>query len=181
MEPRRRLSTRGRLGIAYAIVLGALAATCAILPTKYGFGQETAHVIPDPSITPGVVATTEKSEVCGVVNRMTYSQRHRLSQTPETKRLVFASYGIPWADAGKYEDDHDVPLCLGGADTLENRWPQPRYGTWTAGMKDHLETLACSRVCHDMMPLAEAQAWFTGPDWREAYCREIKGHPCPGN
>lgn len=129
--------------------------------------------IPDPHITPGEVASSDFSDVCGKVDGLTYSKRHRLSQTPETKRDVFAAYHVPWSDARLYEDDHIIPLCLGGADTHANRWPQHHDGVWNSQKKDDLETYACHAVCYShSVNLPVAQSWFT-PDWRVAYCQEI--------
>jgi len=70
-----------------------------------------------------------------------------------------------------------VPLCLGGADSVSNRWPEPRRGTWSAYVKDELEGYACRAVCAGRLNLDEAQGWFLAPaDWRDAY-RRIFGDP----
>jgi hypothetical protein len=58
-----------------------------------------------------------------------------------------------------------VPLCLGGADTASNRWPQPRA---EARAKDELASDACREVCRCAVPLATARGWFLG-DWSAAY------------
>jgi len=42
------------------------------------------------------------------------------------RKADFARYNVPWADRHDYEDDHLLPLCLGGADVAENLWPEPR-------------------------------------------------------
>lgn len=48
------------------------------------------------------------------------------------RRADFARYGLPWSERSRYEDDHLVPLCLGGSDTMANRWPELRWGEWNA-------------------------------------------------
>ena len=127
--------------------------------------------IPDqsPWCTPGMVASYDQADVCSHVGG-TYSRRHRLSQNPETKREVLSRYGVSMSDARLYEDDHDIPLCLGGSDSVQNRWPQPRNGVWTSAQKDELEAFACREVCEGHVSLGRAQAWFLAPaDWRQAY------------
>lgn len=127
--------------------------------------------IPDQSAgrTPGMVATTDVADVCSR-DGGSYSVRHRLSQNPETKREVLAKYGLSMSDARQVEDDHNIPLCLGGSDDVANRWPQPRDGEWTSDQKDELEAFACREVCHGRTTLAAAQGWFLAPaDWRVAY------------
>jgi len=59
------------------------------------------------------------------------------------RRADFARYGIAWSDRRGYEDDHLVPLCLGGADAQENRWPEPGWGIWNSHEKDRLEGYVC--------------------------------------
>lgn len=146
-----------------------------------------AGVVPDPKITPGEAASTDEAEVCGFVDGRSYSQRHRLSQNPATKRQVLSRYGVEWTSRALYEDDHNLPLALGGSDSIANRWPQPRYGAWNAGLKDALETRAWEMVCHEHyrdpktgLALEDAQALFLAPaDWRVSYCRIIGGgDPC---
>jgi hypothetical protein len=143
----------------FALGAGAQAQQCKLGP------------IPDQSAgcTPGLAASTNEADVCSHAGG-TYSQRHRLTQNPETKLEVMTRYGVPFAQAGKFEDDHDLPLCLGGSDSVANRWPQSRTGDWTAAEKDQLEAFACREVCAGHVPLATAQGWFLAPaDWRQAY------------
>jgi hypothetical protein len=88
------------------------------------------------------------------------------------RKADFARYGIPWVDRRRYEDDHLVPLCLGGADTRTNRWPEPRTGESNSYAKDRLEGYACRMVCSGQINLSTAQSWFLAPaDWRDAYRR----------
>jgi hypothetical protein len=136
--------------------------------------------VPDATLTPGVIASTNEAEVCGVVGGLSYSKRHR--QTPAgLKALVFRRYGID-PRGQDWEIDHRLPLALGGADAVYNLFPQPGDGhgaRFTYHHKDKLEVWAWEQVCRrHAMPLAEAQAIFMAPDWRPAYCEKIKGPPC---
>jgi len=129
--------------------------------------------MPDPRLTPGGVASTDRAEVCESdgLPGSAYSRAHR-EMNQRARRADFARYGILWSDRGRYEDDHLVPLCLGGADVETNRWPEPRTGVWNSYAKDDLEGYACKMVCAGRIGLAEAQSWFLAPaDWRDAYRR----------
>jgi len=98
----------------------------------------------------------------------------------ETSTLV--KYGHSPSQAGDFEDDDRVPVCLGGDNAdARNHWPQ-RCTQWEgllciagpAFEKDQLEAWACRAVCDErQLPLADAQRMFLG-DWRAAY-RELFG------
>lgn len=134
--------------------------------------------IPDAACSPGVVASTDQSDVCGIVDGLSYSKRHR--QTPEgLKQAIRKRYGAPAGDA---EIDHIVPLSLGGQDSAYNLFWQPGHGqgyVWTYHEKDRLEVELWRRVCKEhTMSLQDAQAVFLQPDWRVGYCQYIGGPPC---
>lgn len=152
----------------------ALAAASLVLTATAACSAD----LPDPNLTPGAVASTDPAEVCESdgLPGSAYSRAHR-SMNELARRADFARYGIPWSQRGRYEDDHLVPLCLGGSDTVANRWPQPRSSEWNAYQKDDLEAYACQMVCRGLLSLDEAQGWFLPPvDWRDAY-RRIFGDP----
>src|SRR5438067_9871680 len=116
------------LTIAAFIIVAALAPAFA----------EELPIEPDPALTPGAVASTDPDDVCGVINGLTYSKRHR--QTPASlKREVYAAYQID-RDGRDFEMDHRVPLCIGGADVRENLWPQFGWEHPSYYDKDRLET-----------------------------------------
>ena len=74
------------------------------------------------------------------------------------------AYGFGGA-ATNYEEDHLIPLELGGSPRdPKNLWPQPRGGNPNASVKDALENSLHALVCSGRVPLAVAQeaiAW----DW----------------
>jgi hypothetical protein len=70
------------------------------------------------------------------------------------KVVVFRRYAIGAADRRRYTIDHLVPLELGGANTLENLWPEDRD---EAKRKDRVEALLRKRVCSGGMGLSAAQ------------------------
>jgi class 3 adenylate cyclase len=73
---------------------------------------------------------------------------------------IMAEYGLPSGPHPQYEVDHLVPLCLGGADSDANLWPEPRRSiepTWNAERKDELEARLCSLACSGQPDVGEAQ------------------------
>jgi hypothetical protein len=113
------------------------------------------------------LAASRQPDVCGVIDGLTYSKRHR--QTPASlKRATYAAYGIDKAGRD-FEIDHRVPLCLGGDDVAENLWPQFGFEHPSYYDKDRLETTVCRMVCRlGTIALREGQAIFLG-DWIAGY------------
>jgi hypothetical protein len=67
-----------------------------------------------------------------------------------------------------YELDHLIPRSLGGADAVENLWPERLEGPCNAHHKDRLEVFAHKEFCAGRLTLDAARALFTG-DWRLEY------------
>lgn len=170
----RRIAMMRSTLVAGALMLAATAASAQ---------SPTPAILPNPTLTPGVVASTDEAEVCGHSAAGTYSQTHRLT-TAAMKAEVFREYGIDPAVARNqsWEIDHRLPLALGGGDQLGDLWPQPGEGhgtLWTFHVKDRLEVFAWHEVCRfHRVSLTDAQSWFLAPDWRVAYCAKIGGTPC---
>lgn len=103
------------------------------------------------------------AEVCAT--RGTRQYRHTAGVT---KRSVCASYGVSAADCPGYEDDHLVPLELGGSDARENHWPQPWGSEWDAGGKDWLENELRRLVCGGVLPIE--RSWrCVAEEWTKCY------------
>ncbi len=118
-----------------------------------------AGLLPDPILTPGHVATTDRATVC----ERGYSRRVRKVSTA-TKRAVMRAYGIDPDRHPRLEMDHSVPLCLGGSNDKRNLWPQlarPEPGYLT---KDKTEWRAHLLVCSGQMDLQYAQRRMA-EDW----------------
>jgi hypothetical protein len=119
--------------------------------------------IPDPSLTPGAVVSTDRATACA------FQHTPRLYQTArsayfEQARQVFQQYGIDYAQHQNFELDHLVPRCLGGADAIANLWPEPLT---EAVVKDIAEARICRAVCTDhTMTLEAGQRFFTTRQWR---------------
>jgi hypothetical protein len=154
------------------LVVGALG-VCAL--AAIAFTRAPDPMVPINEITPGVVASTDAAEVCGLVEGMTYSERHRAPW--HDKYHSMRLYGLDVRQSRDYELDHRLPLSLGGADATGNLWPEPWAGQMNAHDKDRLETWAYRAVClARTMPLRDAQAMFLG-DWRQGYDRVFQGGP----
>jgi hypothetical protein len=73
----------------------------------------------DSTLTPGAIETSDLRLIC----QTGYSGTVR-KQTTKIKKEVFKRYGINWRDHSMYEDDHLIPLSLGGSNDITNRFPQ---------------------------------------------------------
>jgi hypothetical protein len=112
----------------------------------------------DHRITPGVVALTDTKTICSTV--WGRDARH---VSEAMKKEVCLAYGISSECPGpKYELDHLVPRELGGADDVQNLWPQLIA---EAHQKDRVENFLHVQVCAGKISLVEAQRQIT-EDWR---------------
>lgn len=128
-----------------------------------------ALVLPNPALTPGVINPhVNKSMVCVKGYTAGKDVRH---VTLKTKKEVFKRYNIPWSDHSKYEVDHFISLELGGANDINNLWPEPYYGEWTARKKDVVETGLHRQICKGQITLKDAQTIIR--DWPGCY-KQIK-------
>jgi hypothetical protein len=126
-------------------------------------------VVPDPTLTPGAVRTTDLGDICSTPTR---ELRH---WSRERDDRILVAYGLPPGPHPDYEVDHLIPLCLGGADEDKNLWPEPRRSIepeWSAERKDDLEHRLCQMVCSGELDVREAQSEIAD-DWTEAYARRF--------
>jgi hypothetical protein len=116
--------------------------------------------LPDPTCTPGDVATTDVDAICG--------GRPRERSVSEATRLeLFSAYGIRLPQPpGAFEIDHLISLELGGSNEISNLWPQagePRPGFRE---KDRVESYLHREVCAGHTSLEAAQR-VIAEDWRK--------------
>jgi hypothetical protein len=133
-------------------------------------------ILPDPTITPGAVRTTDSAEIC---SHGTRELRHWDRRRDDR---ILAEYGLTAGPHPQYEIDHLVSLCLGGADSDSNLWPQPRRSLepiWNAERKDVLEARLCSLACSGQLDVAEAQKAIA-EDWTAAFVKLV-GEPRSGS
>ncbi len=149
--------------------------------------------VPDPGCTPGAVNPTLTDAVLKDKRFSTDCVRDK-AKTEDEKKITYRWYKIeePAEDKGPRQTcelDHLISLELGGADTLDNIWPQcgpsgvaldDRYFKQKDAVEDYLAWL----VKNDRMDLEEAQKGIAS-DWtqylekaKEAACHD---HKCNDN
>ncbi|MGW5660014.1 hypothetical protein ACWEWG_07915 [Streptomyces sp. NPDC003758] len=152
----------------------ALAAAGLTVTTGSAHAQSCSQdylPLPDPSCQPGalnpdVTQDTIDSTIC--VSGWTATVRPSSSYTTALKKKQIVEYGYSDTSASDYEEDHFVPLELGGAPRSElNLWPEPHYGDETSADKDVVENKLKKAVCAGDVSLEDAQnAIIT--DWTTA-------------
>ncbi|HWC81841.1 MAG TPA: hypothetical protein VG756_17975 [Pseudonocardiaceae bacterium] len=127
--------------------------------------------LPDPSCTPGalnpdVTQSTIDSTIC--VSGWTATIRPSTSYTNKLKTEQIAEYGYADTNLSDYEEDHFLPLELGGAPKDPNNlWPEPHAGDDNSYSKDSVENAVKKAVCAGKATLSAAQqAMLT--DWTTA-------------
>jgi hypothetical protein len=131
--------------------------TCAVLLSVIIFtvnvrAQEA--LVPNPKLTPGRVAQRDKD-------------KRGVTVTMEQK--VFARYRLPWSRRAEFKIDHLIPVELGGADTIDNLWPQSvRAKPYGADRKELLTEVLLQRIARGQITLAQAQEQISG-DWIDAF------------
>jgi hypothetical protein len=129
--------------------------------------------LPDPVCTPGstnpsVTQSTIDSTIC--VSGWTSTVRPPTSYTNPLKVKQIAEYGYRDTNTADYEEDHYIPLELGGSPRdPKNLWPEPWLGASgsTAGDKDTVENKLKKLVCSGQVRLTAAQRAIA-TDWRTA-------------
>jgi len=117
--------------------------------------------LPDPNCTPSatnpdVTQANIDSTIC--VSGYTATIRPPASYTNQLKVQSIHDYGYNDTNVSDYEEDHLIPLEVGGDPTSAlNLWAEPRYGTYAAQDKDGFENYLHAQVCDGSMTLAEAQ------------------------
>jgi hypothetical protein len=129
--------------------------------------------LPNPTWQPGfynpdVTQDTIQTTIC--VSGYSSRIRPPTSYTDKLKVQQIEQYGYTDKNTANYEEDHLIPLAVGGHPTdPKNLWPQPRHTTpYNASIKDTLENTLHKMVCSGELPLDTArQAIAT--DWVAAY------------
>lgn len=123
--------------------------------------------LPDHGCTPGVANPNVTqaniySTIC--VSGYTTTIRPSTSYTNNLKTLQIKEYGYTDTNLSDYEEDHLIPLEVGGDPTNpKNLWPE--YGK-IPNPKDSIENLCHTKVCNGQISLSDAQKeivtdWYT--------------------
>jgi hypothetical protein len=76
---------------------------------------------------------------------------------------------LPWGRRAEFKIDHLIPLELGGADTLDNLWPQSlRTKPYGADRKELLTEVLLEQIRTGRMTLAQTQEEIRR-DWIDAF------------
>lgn len=124
--------------------------------------------LPDPTCTPGainpdVTADTIAATICRP--GWTATVRPPTSYTNDLKRRQIDQYGYLDRELGDYEEDHLVPLSVGGSPSdPRNLWPEPGA---SPNAKDRVEVDLQGAVCARRVSLASAQQAIA-TDWTTA-------------
>lgn len=183
----------GRL-LAAACLLAAPTAACgsesaavATSPAANSSPSPTAPLhctsqdgLPDPLCTPGaadmvdVTQATIKTTICqsGYTSHGIRSDgqtvRPPASYADALKQQGIVVYGYTDTNPADYEEDHLIPLELGGDGySTKNLWPQPRYGPHPSSAKSPVENALHDLVCSGTVTLAAAQTAIAA-DWETA-------------
>lgn len=171
-----RLSLIRLLALA-ALVVGSITTLNALMAHPAGATAATCTQsdlpLPDPACTPGatnpdVAQSTINSTIC--VSGWTSTVRPPTSYTNPLKVQQIAEYGYTDTSTADYEEDHMIPLELGGAPRdPKNLWPEPRKADTgsTAATKDSVENNLKTMVCDGAAQLAAAQQAIA-TDWQTA-------------
>jgi hypothetical protein len=122
-------------------------------------------IVPDPTLTPGAVRTTDTAEICS------HGTRELRHWSRERDDRIMRKYGLTPGPHPNYEVDHLIPLGIGGSDDDRNLWPEPRRPVereWSAEKKDELEFRLRELVCGGVLDVRAAQQAIRD-DWVAAY------------
>lgn len=133
--------------------------------------------LPDQRMTPGALdSTVTQANIQETICVKGYTKTIRPPQnfTNKLKKYQIREYGYVDTNPKHYEEDHLVPLNIGGSpDNPHNLWPQPRISEWNAQKKDVLEFKLYKLVCHGQVPLNEARNAMA-TDWIKAYKQYVE-------
>jgi hypothetical protein len=140
--------------------------------------------LPDRALTPGAInPDVTTGDLATTICRSGWSKSVRppVSYTGTLKRTQIRQYGYEDRNAGHYQEDHLIPLSIGGAPRdPANLWPEPLTATLPDGTavgaetKDRFELYLHGAVCDGGIPLRTAQAEMAG-DWIAGW--EAAGRP----
>ena len=115
-------------------------------------------LLPNPKLTPGRVAERDKD---------------RPGVTVAMEQKVFARYRLGWERRGEFKIDHLIPSELGGADTIDNLWPQRvKARPYGADRKELLTEVLLQKIRAGKMTVAQAREEIRR-DWIDAFIDHV--------
>jgi hypothetical protein len=140
-------------------------------------------IYPDPVRTPGAVnPDINQDDIDQTICNPQWSTRSVRPPAHYTDRLKFEQmeeYGDSDTNPKDYEEDHLIPLELGGNPTDPNNlWPEPFDTSIPDGgarSKDRVENYLHREVCAGDLTLEEAQRGIAS-DWYKVYVTSVQRH-----
>jgi len=139
-----------------------------------------ADIYPDPVLTPGatnpdITQENIRETICNP-RWSTKSIRPPASYTNRLKVEQIREYGYSDSTVRDFEEDHFIPLELGGnATDPKNLWPEPFETSIPDGgahAKDKVENYLHAEVCAGSLTLEQAQREIT-EDWYRVYTTSV--------
>jgi hypothetical protein len=139
-----------------------------------------ADIYPDPSRTPGAInpditRDNIRENICNP-RWTTKSIRPEMSYTNHLKVEQIREYGYRDFALKDYEEDHFIPLELGGNPTdPKHLWPEPFETSIPDGgahYKDKVENYLHAEVCAGSLTLDQAQRAIA-EDWYRVYTTSV--------
>jgi len=159
-------------------VLSGLLVVAVLTLTGHGVASAATIGLPNHARTPGAVNShVSQATIHSTICVAGYSAAIRPPES-YTERLKYAQldggYNLGGdTRAAHYEEDHLIPLEVGGSPTsVRNLWPEPRNTVWGASRKDRLENALHRLVCSGTVSLATARRVFA-VNWIAGYQRYI--------
>jgi hypothetical protein len=158
-----------------------------VLPPQQGCATRISNgfPVPDPNCTPGAVDPTVTIAVLGNPSFTTRCVRD-VATAEEEKATTYEWYGLPHPSNNSGQNqicelDHLISLELGGADTLDNVWPQ--CGPSGVALpqrffkeKDAVENFLAMQVRQGRMELGAAQRGIAA-DWTQFLGEAMRACP----
>ena len=137
-----------------------------VFPVQAGLGPD--YTPPPGMVDPQVTQSNIASTIC--MPGYTGTVRPPVKYTNGLKQTQMDARRYTDTDPRDYEEDHWIPLEIGGHPTNpQNLWPQPYANVGPAGaakVKDTLENALHTAVCGRKMTLHDAQACLLNqPTW----------------
>jgi hypothetical protein len=155
------------------MAVGAAVSTSSTVPAITASKCVSRAGLPDlrctpGALNPGVKQSNIKTTIC--VSGWTKTVRPPTTYTNKLKVQGIADYGFRDKNIGHYEEDHLIPLSVGGSpDSPRNLWPESYSGKSGARVKDKLENFIHRAVCKGTYRLGTARSAFR--DWKAAFKR----------
>jgi hypothetical protein len=175
------------------IILAVIVLVAWLVRTQFPFSSKStsrvetseahagpADIYPDSARTPGaanpeLTQDNIRETICNP-RWSTKSVRPEASYTNRLKVEQIGEYGYSDSKLRDYEEDHFIPLELGGNPTdPRNLWPEPYETSIPDGgahTKDKVENYLHAEVCSGSLTLEQAQHEIT-EDWYRVYTESV--------